>query len=292
MRRWLVITLLVPNEFEEGVSNFLIEQGASGIEEIDEGSKGKRLRTYFPQDGGKKRIFRDLRRYLNSLQNLNPQMAHISFEAVSIADQNWAENWKGFFKPVRITSKFVVKPPWLKTQLKRDQIPITITPGMAFGTGTHATTKLCIQALGQRLRRRGVSVLDVGTGSGILSIVAARLGAGEVWGTDIDEVAIENARENVKQNGISGIVRIRKGTIGSVRKRFDVIVANIDVRNLKKMRQSFIHHLKSHGFLILSGILEEDAERLRQHYMDTGRFQWAKAMQEGEWVCLTFRKVR
>ena len=292
MRRWLVITLLIPNEFEEGVSNFLIEQGATGIEEIEEGSKWKRLRTYFPQDGKEKRILRLLRRYLNSLQSLNPQTPHIQFETFAITEQNWAENWKKFFKPVQITSKFVVKPPWSKTQPKKDQISINITPGMAFGTGTHATTKMCIQALEQRLRKRGLSVLDVGTGSGILSIVAAQLGAGEVWGTDIDEVAIENARENVRQNAISDIVRIRKGRIGDIRKRFDVVVANIDLRNLKKMRWSITHHLKSQGFLILSGVLEEDGERLRQHYMDTGHFQWAKVIQEGEWVCLTFRKVR
>jgi ribosomal protein L11 methyltransferase len=219
-------------------------------------------------------------------------MPHIQFEAFAITEQNWAENWKRFFKPVQITSRFVVKPPWSRAKPKRGQISINITPGMAFGTGTHATTKLCIQALGQRLRRRGLSVLDVGTGSGILSIVAARLGAGEVWGTDIDEVAIENARENVKQNAISGIVRMRKGRVGGIRKRFDVVVANIDLRNLKRMRWSFIHHLKSQGFLILSGVLEEDRERLRQHYMDTGHFQWAKVIQEGGWVCLTFRKVR
>jgi ribosomal protein L11 methyltransferase len=161
---------------------------------------------------------------------------------------------------------------------------------MAFGTGTHATTKMCIQALEQRLWKRGLSVLDVGTGSGILLIVAARLGAGEVWGVDIDGVAIENARENVRQNGISDIVRIRKGRVGDIRKRFDVVVANIDLRSLERMRWSLTHHLKSKGFLILSGVLEGDGDRLRQHYMDTGHFQWAKVIKEGEWVCLTFKK--
>jgi ribosomal protein L11 methyltransferase len=217
-------------------------------------------------------------------------MPHIRFDTVSIPEQNWAENWKRFFKPVRITSKFVVKPPWSKTQLKKGQISINITPGMAFGTGTHATTKMCIQALEQRLQKRGLSVLDVGTGSGILLIVAARLGAGEVWGVDIDGVAIENARENVRQNGISDIVRIRKGRVGDIRKRFDVVVANIDLRSLERMRWSLTHHLKSKGFLILSGVLEGDGDRLRQHYMDTGHFKWAKVIKEEGWVCLTFKK--
>jgi ribosomal protein L11 methyltransferase len=290
MRRWLVISLFIPKECEDGICNFLIEQGAAGIEEVDEDSEWKRLRTYFPQDGKEERIPRSLRRYLRSLQNLYPKILHIPFEASAITEQNWAENWKRFFKPVQITSRLVVKPPWSKTQLKKDQIPINISPGMAFGTGTHATTKMCIQALEQRLRKRGLAVLDVGTGSGILLVVAAKLGAGEVWGVDIDGVAIENARENARQNGISDIVRIRKGSVGHICKRFDVVVANIDLRNLKRMRWPLIHHLKSQGFLILSGALEEERERLRQHYMDTGQFRWAKAIREGEWVCLTFRK--
>ena len=99
-----------------------------------------------------------------------------------------------------MTSRLVVKPPWSKIRLKKNQIPIDIYPGMAFGTGTHATTKLCMRALERSLRRKGLSVLDVGTGSGILSIAAAQLGAGEVWGLDIDGEAVENARENVERN--------------------------------------------------------------------------------------------
>ena len=107
-------------------------------------------------------------------------------------------------------------PPWERAVLKRGQIPIEITPGMAFGTGTHATTQLCIQVLENRMKRKGLSVLDVGTGSGILAIVAAKLGAQEVWAIDIDEVAIEGARENTEKNGVKGIVRIRKGGIGRI----------------------------------------------------------------------------
>ena len=142
----------------------------------------------------------------------------------------------------------MVKPPWSKTRLQKGQIPIVITPGMAFGTGTHATTKLCIPALEPRLRRRGLSVLDVGTGSGILSIAAAKLGAGEVLGLDIDGVAVRAARENVRQNGVSDIVRIRKGRIGDIRRKFDIDVANIDHKSLRRMRIPLLRHLKTQGF--------------------------------------------
>ena len=291
MKQWLAISLFTPKGFSEGISNFLIEQGATGIEEVDEDSEWKRLKAYFPKDGGRGGVLPPLRRYLKSLQRMEAGMPRIQFEAFSIPEQDWGENWKRFFKPFQVTSRFVIKPPWSRIRLKKDQISIDITPGMAFGTGTHASTKLCIRALEQRMKKRGLSVLDVGIGSGILSIVAAHLGAGEVLGLDTDGVAIENARENVRQNGVSSIIRIRKGRIGSIRKRFDVIVANLDLRNLRKVRRPLARHLNGQGFLILSGVLESEKDRLRLHYLETGFFQWAEIAQEGEWVCLTFKKV-
>ncbi len=267
-----------------------MEQGAAGIEEVDEDSKWLRLKTYFEQEKGVRRVLRDLHRYLTSLQNLHPEMKDYRIETTSILEQDWGENWKRFFKPVQVGSRFIVKPPWSKIRLRRGQIPIEITPGMAFGTGTHATTKLCIRSLENRLKRKGLSILDVGTGSGILSIVAAKLGADEVWGFDIDGVAVAIARENVEKNGVSNIVRIRKGSMGVISKKFDVVVANIDFKSLKRMRRPLLRRLKDQGFLILSGILENEGGRLRQHYLETGFLNWVKIIREGEWVCLTFKR--
>lgn len=291
MKRWLVIELFIAKGFGEAVSNFLIEQGAKGIEELDGDLKWERLRTYFRQDGKEKRVLHALHRYLKSLKKISPEIPRAQIKTASLPEQDWGENWKRFFKPVQVTSRFVVKPPWSKIRLKRGQIPIDITPGMAFGTGTHATTILCIQALEERLQKRGLSVLDVGTGSGILSIIAAKLGAREVWGVDIDGVAVENARENVEKNHVSDIVKIRKGSIGNLQKKFDVVVANIDLKSLRRVRRPLLSHLKNQGFLILSGILEEEKERIRIHYLEIGLHQWIKAAQKGEWTCLTFKKV-
>jgi len=287
---WLAISLCVPRESIDAVSNFLMEQGATGIEEGEEDPKGERLKAYFLKNGREDGIFRALRRYLRSLRAIQSGISQTKIEVLPIPEQNWGENWKRFFKPVRVTSRFVIKPPWSSFPLRKNQISIDITPGMAFGTGTHATTKLSIRALEERLKKTGVSVLDVGTGSGILSIVAARLGAKEVLGIDTDPVAVETARENVSQNGVSNIVKIRKGSIGHIRRRFDVVVANIDLKNLRRMRQAFVRHLKRKGPLILSGILEREGDRLRQHYMETGLLRWTRSTVEGEWVCLTFQK--
>ncbi len=284
------VTLLAPNEFKDGISNFLMEQGATGIEEFDEDVSGNRLRVYFAGDGREKKALRAFYKYLRSLKKIYPGIPPIRFSTFFIPEQDWGANWKKFFRPVRVTPRLVVKPPWSRIRLKRGQIAITIHPGMAFGTGTHATTRLCMRALETGLRRKGLSVLDVGTGSGILSICAARLGAGEVWGLDMDGEAIENARENVKLNRVSDRVKIRKGRIGDIRKKFDVVAANIDFKSLRKMRWALIHHLRKEGFLILSGILNEEGEELRRHYLETGHFRRGKMTHEEEWACITFKK--
>jgi len=291
MKRWLVVELSIPKGFGEAVSNFVIEQGATGIEELEGDSGWERLKTYFPQNGKEKRVIYALHRYLKSLKKIAPEIFRSQIKTASIPEQDWGENWKRFFKPVQVTSRFWVKPPWSKVRLKRGQISIDITPGMAFGTGTHASTQLCIQALGERIKKKGLSVLDVGTGSGILSIVAAKLGAKEVRGIDNDGVAVENARENVELNYVSDIVKIRKGRIGDLQKKFDLVIANIDFKSLTRIRKLLLNHLKNQGILILSGILEGEKERLCEHYLGTGLLRCIKDTQEGEWACLTFRKV-
>jgi ribosomal protein L11 methyltransferase len=267
-----------------------MEQGASGIEENEEGQKGERLKAYFLRDGREGGVLRALRRYLKSLQAIQPEISQTEIETITIPEQDWGEKWKKFFKPFQVTSRIVVKPPWSSFQPKKSTVSIIINPGMAFGTGTHATTKLCIRALERGLRKKGLSVLDVGTGSGILSILAGRMGAGEVLGVDTDEVAVEVARENVRQNRVSDLVKVRKGGIGHIPRQFDVVVANIDFKGLRRMRAPLLHHLKRKGLLVLSGVLKGEEVRLRQYYMETGHLLWARSTREGEWVCLTFQK--
>jgi len=290
MKRWLVVELDVAKEFGEGVSNFLTESGATGIEELGGGLQHIKLRTYFREDGREGRILQALHRYLKSLEKIAPENPPARIKTASIPEQDWGENWKRFFKPIQVTPKFVVKPPWSRVRLRIDQIPIEITPGMAFGTGTHATTILSIQALEERIKKRDLSILDVGTGSGILSIVAAKLGAKEVWGIDIDRGAVENARENVEKNHVSDVVKIRKGSIGGLHKKFDIIVANIDLKSLRRMRGPLLNHLKDKGLLILSGILVGEKERIRLHYLETGHLGWIKTAQEKEWACVIFKR--
>ena len=291
VRRWLAVELYIAKEFGEGVSNFLTEHGATGIEELEGDLQHVKLRTYFLEGGRERKILQSLHRYLKSIEKIAPEHPPARMKTASIPEQDWGENWKRFFKPIPVTPKFVVKPPWSKIRSKGEQIPIEINPGMAFGTGTHATTILSIRALEERIKKKNLSVLDVGTGSGILSIIAAKLGAKEVWGIDIDRVAVENARENVEKNHVSDVVSIGKGSIGGLHKRFDIIVANIDLKSLRRMRRPLLNHLKDKGLLILSGILTEEKERIRLHYLETGHLRWIKSTQEKEWACLIFKKM-
>jgi len=287
MKQWTALHLLLPRVFQEAVSNFLMEQGATGLEEAGE-NRGVSLKAYFPRDGKEKGRVDALHRYLRSLKRIFGENFHCRVKTGLLEEQDWAEGWKRFFKPVSVGSRFVVFPPWEEIRLRKGRIPIEITPKMAFGTGTHATTQLCMKALERRRMGKGHSVLDVGTGSGILAIAAAKLGAQEVWAVDIDEVAVEGARENIEKNSVSGIVRVRKGSAGRIRGRYDVVVANIDLKGLKRLRGTLLRRLKDRGVLILSGILTEKEGEIRSYYLETKVLRLMRAERQEEWTCLTF----
>ena len=289
MKKWLSLSLLSPRGSEEGISNFLLEHGAIGLEELEEGAGGKRLKAYFEQDGNEKILLGAFQQYLRSLQKMDPEVAHTRIEVASVPDQDWSENWKRFFKPLRVTPTITVKPPWATLPRRGRKIVIEIQPGMAFGTGTHASTRLCLQAL-EEILKRNHSVLDVGTGSGILAIGAAKLGAREVLGVDVDPVAVASARENVDRNGVSETVRIRKGNLGKVPRPFDVVVANIDFKSLRRLRWPLLRHVRRGGTLILSGLLEREGIRVRKLYLETGLLRGGTLYTEDEWVCLVFTK--
>lgn len=288
MRHWLRLLLRIPKGLSDPLSNFLMEQGATGVEEIEEEGAMESLKAFFLWERGQEGALRSLKRYLRSLHKMDPSIPSIPVETAIVPDQMWGESWRRFFKPFRVGSRFVVKPPWARIRLRKDELPIEIDPGMAFGTGTHATTQLCLRALEKRLKRKGLRVLDVGTGSGILAIAAARLGAGEVLGIDVDQMALENAKENVIRNGVTDRVRIRKGKIGKVSGRFDLVVANLDFKSLRKMKGTLIHHLRSNGLLILSGLQETEEEKIRQQYSGDGSLKWVETDRQEGWICLTF----
>ncbi|MBP2017354.1 ribosomal protein L11 methyltransferase [Symbiobacterium terraclitae] len=172
-----------------------------------------------------------------------------------VEDEDWANNWKAYFKPLRLGERLVVIPSWEQHDLQPGDLPLYLDPGMAFGTGTHATTALCLRWL-ERLVTPGSRVIDVGTGSGILAIAAHRLGAGSVLAVDIDPVAVQVAEENIRRNGAP--VEVRRATLDQVEaEEADLIVANIIASVIQEILPDVHARLKPGGRFLASGIIAE-----------------------------------
>ena len=216
----------------------------------------------------------------------------------TIREEDWAHAWKRHYRPMRIGRRVLLTPAWENPEPLPDDLLVRLEPGMAFGTGLHPTTRLCVAAL-EECVQPGDSFLDVGTGSGVLSIVAAKLGARPVWATDIDPLAIRAARENALRNGIAlspEALNIEQGSIPAGQPgRFQVIAANILAEVLVGLLDgtyetvSLAEPLAPGGLLILSGILEEKSEMVlsaaaRHGLREVGR------RQEADWVALVVRK--
>jgi ribosomal protein L11 methyltransferase len=216
----------------------------------------------------------------------------IALERSAVDNADWNSAWKKYFTPIPVGSRFVVLPSWLKDEPHSAE-PIVIEPKMAFGTGHHQTTALCLGALdrlaGEGVLRAGMSFLDLGTGSGILGIAAVKLGLAGV-GLDIDPVAVDNARENAALNGVEDRLDLGTGSIDSIAedRRFDCILANILANPLVDMAEDIARRLARPGILVLSGILVEQAERVAQAYTAQG-LPAPDITTSGEWALLVFQ---
>lgn len=179
-------------------------------------------------------------------------------------EEDYQNSWKKYLFPEKVSSKFVVKPTWREYEPQGDELIIELDPGRAFGTGSHPTTSLCLKLMEENIKE-GDSVIDVGTGSGILMIAANRLGASEVYGTDIDELAVESANENLELNGITD-AKVYLGNLVSVvnGKKFDVVVANILADVLLILLNDISKVVKEGGLVIFSGIIDEKCELLKK----------------------------
>ena len=210
----------------------------------------------------------------------------VSWKAV--ADEDWAETWKEFFHTEKIGAHTVIKPTWEEYEAKAGEIVVELDPGAAFGTGQHATTSLCIRAL-EDLVRPGRTVFDVGTGSGVLAIVAAKLGAKSVEAVDFDTVAVRVARENVRQNDVEDVVRTeRSDLLKSVEGRADLIIANIIADIIVRLFGEVKGSLAAGGTMLLSGIIED---RLADVVEAAGRhgFSVEKIEQEKGWAAVVVK---
>ena len=276
---WWSLSFTPTAEYYEKVTRLLFAAGCSGIWEPDKDDGRAAIVAYFPAE------CHDEMTVL--CQRLSPLLLDPGAIAVEkISQENWMEGWRDYFRPVNLTPTWMVMPPWWPGAGGQPG-QITIYPGMAFGTGTHETTRLAAILLEKRLKP-GNSVLDVGTGSAILAILARKLDAGQIFAIDIDEDALENAAENCRLNNCDHTIQLSSSVLDDLEGKFDLVVANIIAPVLVKLAPQLIEKLHPGGQLILSGILAEQLEMVREIYEAEGFFI-DHQLTEGEWVALQCR---
>lgn len=212
----------------------------------------------------------------------------LEMEGRDAADEDWSEVWKQYYKPFRVGSRLVVKPAWENYEAGPDDLVIEMNPGMAFGTGTHETTNMCLQLL-EKYLEAGMRVMDVGTGSGILAIAAAMLGSKNVLAIDIDPNAVKVARENIADNHVEKQVRAVEGDLcKSEAMPCELAVANIVADAICMLAGPLTRHLISGGKLICSGIIREREQDVRKAADEAG-YSLVDRIEKGEWVALCLR---
>jgi ribosomal protein L11 methyltransferase len=210
------------------------------------------------------------------------------FSAAPFDDTSWRDAWKAFFKPAQVSPRLAIRAPWTAFDPLPGVDVLVIEPGMAFGTGLHETTRLCLQAVDRYAP--AASVLDVGCGSGVLGIAAARLGAGQVLCFDNDPVATDVTVENAAVNGVSERVVARTATLDQVAGQWHLVIANILSSVLRVLRDDLVAHTLPGGVLALSGILTSEAPALLEDFMQHPALDYIQTQTMGEWVCIELRR--
>ncbi|MGQ9876359.1 MAG: 50S ribosomal protein L11 methyltransferase [Chloroflexus sp.] len=321
---WLEIAVEVDPEAVETVSEILARYGYNGGVVVEQswiaGDEGPEfqydpnrpvwLRTYLPLDAQVEETRQQIEHALWHVHQIRPLGP---IQTRTLAEEDWANAWKQFYPVLRIGERTVIVPSWLEYQPQPNDVVLLLDPGMAFGTGLHPTTRLCLHLL-ERLVQPGQQVLDLGTGSGILAIAAAKLGAGQVLALDNDPIAVRVAHENVERNQVQDMVTVAEGSLGAgqamghwlsgdfgpetpdptlhdttPQATFDLIAANLIAKVLVLLAPDLATALKPGGLLISSGIIDVKEAEVIAAFAAIGLQQIERHV-EGEWVALVHRR--
>jgi ribosomal protein L11 methyltransferase len=282
------LTVGAPGDLSEGLTNLAWELGALGVVEEEEPGRGARLRAFFPETVAASALEESVRRYLDGLRALGFAPA-ADVRVAALADENWADAWRVHFKPRAVGRRLVIAPPW-DLPAPNGRIVIEIEPGRAFGTGHHGTTAGCLEALEAAIERDPPSrMLDLGTGSGILAIAAARLGVASVLAVDDDPDAVACAVANAARNHVSDRVRCALADAATLREpRAPLVVANLLSAAHRRLAAQYLRSLTPGGTLLLGGILDAEAADLGGALADHGLIHRASRSVEG-WTTLELR---
>lgn len=280
---WIEVQVTATPAAVEAVAHILTEEGAAGVVEA-----GPAVRTaYLANQGDIEARIDRIRRSVADLARFGLDPGPADVRTRLVAEESWADSWKQYFFPTPIGARLVIRPTWCEYTPRAEDLVIDLDPGMAFGTGTHPTTRLCAEALERSVAVRS-SVIDVGTGSGILAIAAALLGAARVTACDTDAVAVSVARANAAANGVDGRIDVLEGSWDRLLERGvrgDVVVANIIASVIESMIPDVHALLNPGGRMILSGIAAFRKPGvvacLRRH-----GYTIAAAHEDDQWVAL------
>jgi ribosomal protein L11 methyltransferase len=300
---WLEVCVMTDPETAEAVSEVMsryapngvaIEQLALDINGADEGDAAQlesivAVRAYVLMDESVDQKKQQIQEGLWHLSRILP-IADPTFRTVSESD--WANAWKEHYHVAHLGDRFVIKPSWREYQAKPHEIVIELDPGMAFGTGLHPTTQMCLAAIEKYLQPK-MRVLDLGTGSGILAIGAAKLGAGSILAVDIDPLSIRASLENVKANGVDQIVEVRSGSLEEAARNdatYDLIVVNILARVIIQLCEEQLGRVvRSGGLAIFAGLIDMQELGVREA-LDSQDLKVIDRLQDKDWVCLIAQK--
>ncbi len=222
-------------------------------------------------------------------QDSEGRFGRLCVESSYESDEEWKDKWKEYFKTSNITDNMIIKPTWEEYQPAENEMVIEIDPGMAFGTGTHATTRMCVKLLEKYIDSEDDRVLDLGCGSGILSIAAALLGSKHVYGVDIDPNAVTASTENVEMNNLSDVIEISYGDVTEgLGMKADIIAANLMADLIKMLSPDIAKHLEGRKIFISSGILEEKLDEVAESITKSG-FDILEVLHEDEWCAVAAR---
>ncbi|NLC76762.1 MAG: 50S ribosomal protein L11 methyltransferase [Clostridia bacterium] len=310
MSNWQEITVETTEEAAEAVANLFYDVGAQGVviedprviaryveEDLWDAyelpaelleAENVIIKGYLPMDERLEERLDLFEKLLADLEQFFVSwLAKVSY--AEIAEADWSSAWKEYYKPQQIGEKIVISPSWEDYRPQGGEIVVWLDPGMAFGTGSHPTTAMVIQAL-EKYLKPGSQVIDVGTGSGILAIVAAKLGAASVLALDIDTLAVEIAQQNVELNRVSDRVTVRyNDLLTGVEGQYQMIIANLTADPVLALARDAYDRLSPAGVLLASGIIRHRLPEVEAKLLNLG-YHLVETEMEGEWVSLVARK--
>lgn len=242
------------------------------------------VKAYFSEEDNIEEVLKYVNDKMKELKDVGIDTGAYKVESEKMYEEDWANNWKKYYKPTKIGDRIVVKPIWEEYEPKGNELVLELDPGMAFGTGTHETTRMCIQALDKYVKEDS-TVFDVGCGSGILAIAAAKLGAKMAVGVDLDPVAVESAKENVGFNNLDNIQILYGNLVEVIDGKADIVVANIIAEVICILTEDVKRVLKEDGYFITSGIIHDRVDMVTNKLQEVG-FEVVEINKDGEWNCI------